>query len=201
MKNRTLGQSQIAAAFFLSGASALIYQIGWQRLLFVIIGVDIESITIIVSSFMLGLGLGAWLGGLLADRFPKQVLAIFCLFELLIGSYGCFSFDLLNASALAFSQLSRGDAAALSFCLLLLPTLCMGATLPMLVAHAVRQSASVGVATGSLYFINTLGAALGAVGMGFFLLYWLDLRQTIHIAAGINLLASLIVASTLIGKR
>ena len=40
--------------FFVSGAAALIYQICWQRLLFESVGVDIESVTIIVSTFMLG---------------------------------------------------------------------------------------------------------------------------------------------------
>jgi xanthine/uracil permease len=56
--------ARIAFAFFLSGAVALIYQVCWQRLLFAVVGVDIESVTPIVSAFMLGLGLGAALGGI-----------------------------------------------------------------------------------------------------------------------------------------
>lgn len=67
----------IAAAFFLSGFAALVYQLAWQRLLFVMVGVDIESVTIIVSTFMLGLGLGAVLGGWLADRWPTRILLAF----------------------------------------------------------------------------------------------------------------------------
>ena len=45
--------------FMISGTAALIYQICWQRLLFEGFGVDMESVTIVVSTFMLGLGLGA----------------------------------------------------------------------------------------------------------------------------------------------
>lgn len=188
---------QIAAAFFLSGFAALVYQLAWQRLLFVVVGVDIESVTIIVSTFMLGLGLGAVLGGWLADRWPARILLAFCLFEAAIALYGLASVDLLQACAAAFAGLSRPAAATLSFGLLIVPTLCMGATLPMLVAHAWQRSGNVGVSTGTLYFINTLGAAVGAFAMGFLLLYWMDLRQAVWLAAGLNGAASLVVASTL----
>ncbi len=190
----------VAAAFFLSGFAALVYQLAWQRLLFVVVGVDIESVTIIVSTFMLGLGLGAVLGGWLADRWPARILLAFCLFEAAIALYGLASVDLLQACAAAFAGLSRPAAAGLSFALLMLPTLCMGATLPMLVAHAWQRSGNVGASTGTLYFINTLGAACGAFAMGFLLLYWLDLRQAVWLAAGLNALASLAVAATLRGK-
>jgi len=68
---------RVATAFFLSGAAALIYQVVWQRLLFVVVGVDIESVTIVVSTFMMGLGVGAILGGWLADIFPRRILLVF----------------------------------------------------------------------------------------------------------------------------
>ena len=60
--------------FFLSGIAALVYQVCWQRMLFVAFGVDIESVTIIVSTFMFGLGARALLGGELADRYPRSAL-------------------------------------------------------------------------------------------------------------------------------
>ena len=55
-------------SFFISGCSALMYQVSWQRALYALIGVDMDSITIIVSVFMLGIGLGGMLGGWLSDR-------------------------------------------------------------------------------------------------------------------------------------
>ncbi len=69
MQGRKISEPVLLAVFFVSGGSALIYQVAWQRLLFSAFGVDIESITIVVSTFMLGLGCGALLGGQAADRF------------------------------------------------------------------------------------------------------------------------------------
>jgi predicted membrane-bound spermidine synthase len=191
----SLGRWRIACAFFLSGFAALVYQIAWQRLLFVVVGVDIESVTIVVSTFMLGMGVGAIAGGWLADRFPAHILAVFCLAEVAIAGYGLISVDLLVGSAEVFSGLARPAAAFLCFGLLLIPTVCMGATLPMLVTHAFRSSRHVGVSTGTLYFVNTLGAACGALAVGLVLLYWFDLRQAVQIAAAANLLASATVGT------
>jgi predicted MFS family arabinose efflux permease len=75
----------------------------------------------------------------------------------------------------------------LNFALLLVPTTLMGATLPILVAHAVRVYRNVGVSVGVLYFANTLGAALGAALTGFVALYYLGLTSTIYGAALLNI--------------
>jgi len=47
----------LCVLFFFSGFPALIYQLTWQRSLFRIFGVNTESVTIVVTAFMLGLGL------------------------------------------------------------------------------------------------------------------------------------------------
>ena len=58
----------VAAAFFLSGAAGLVYQVAWQRILALHSGVGIYSVAMIVASFMAGLGLGSQLGGRLSVR-------------------------------------------------------------------------------------------------------------------------------------
>src|SRR5271169_226581 len=68
--------------FFCSGMPALIYQVVWQRALFSLYGVNAESVAVIVSAFMLGLGLGSLLGGWFSARFPRRSLLIFGLAEL-----------------------------------------------------------------------------------------------------------------------
>ena len=180
----------IGTAFACSGFAALVYQLVWQRLLFGAIGVDVESVTVVVSVFMLGLGIGAWLGGWMADRYPRRIVALFAAFELGIAACGLASVPILMGLADTLALLPRVGAGAACFALLLLPTVLMGATLPMLVAHAAQNRAMIGQATGWLYFINTLGAALGAFAMAFLLPYWLDLAQIVHLAAALNLAAS-----------
>jgi predicted membrane-bound spermidine synthase len=173
--------------FFASGISALIYQICWQRLLFVALGVDIDSVTIIVSTFMLGLGVGALVGGELADRYP---LMFFSLIELAIGAFGIVSPTLIHAVGAIVVHGSLPVIAAANFLLLLCPTVMMGATLPILVAHIVRTKRSVGVSIGLLYFVNTLGAALGAAATGFITFFYMGITATIYVAAMLNIAVS-----------
>ena len=177
---------RLAPLFFVSGAAALIYQVCWQRLLFTSFGVDIESVTIIVSAFMLGLGLGALAGGQLADRYPRASLHIFAASEFGIGLFGWFSPVLLRAAGDWFIAAPHGVVAVVNFALLLIPTSLMGATLPVLVSHVTRKWLNVGRSIGLLYQVNTLGAAVGVLVVGFLWFLLFDLDTAIRSAALLN---------------
>jgi predicted membrane-bound spermidine synthase len=172
--------------FMISGTAALIYQICWQRLLFEGFGVAIESVTVVVSTFMLGLGLGALMGGEIADRFPGLVIPMFAMIELATGAFGVCSPYLIRAISAETVNGSLATIAAVNFGLLLIPTTLMGATLPILVTYVVRRYRNLGVSVGVLYFANTLGAAFGAGFTGFVALYHFGLTSTIYIAAALN---------------
>src|SRR5690349_5703081 len=144
--------------FFTSGFPALLYQIVWQRALFTIYGVNVESVTIIVTVFMLGLGLGSLAGGKLSTRKGLRLLLAFGLIELGVGIYGAMSLSLFHWVALYTAGSSLPATGVLTFVLLLIPTLLMGSTLPLLVAHLVRQTRNVGESVGTLYSVNTLGS-------------------------------------------
>ena len=176
--------------FLLSGVAALAYQVCWQRILFFSFGTDIESITIIVSTFMLGLGLGALTGGWLADRYPKRIIVLFAAAELGIGLFGLASPWLIIWAGDLFIGSGHAATAVTSFALLLVPTSLMGATLPMLVAHFLRVYGNVGLSVGQLYFVNTLGAGIGCLGVGFLAFRFLTLMQVIQLAAAINVFVS-----------
>lgn len=195
------GHGRLVLLFFVSGISALIYQVCWQRLLFEAFGVDIESVTIIVSTFMLGLGVGALAGGSLSDRYPGRALVLFALCELGIAVFGIFSPWLIRGVGAAAVKGSLGAIAAANFLLLLAPTVLMGATLPILVTHVVRHYRSIGVSVGLLYFANTLGAAFGAALTGMLILYYLGLTSTILVAATLNGAVSAGVWFGLRGRR
>src|SRR5271155_1309415 len=112
--------------FLVSGAAALIYQICWQRLLFESVGVDIESVTIIVSAFMLGLGLGSLAGGELADRYPRRLIALFAVIELATAAFGFCSPTLIHAACRFAVNHSLFEIGLLNFVMLLVPTTLMG---------------------------------------------------------------------------
>ncbi len=185
--------SELAAVFFISGFSALIYQVCWQRLLFTGFGVDLTSITVIVSVFMAGLGIGAYFGGRIADQFSQQLIKIFCLVEFGIGSFGLVSGFLIDWMQHQLVDSSVFMLTFATFLLLIIPTFLMGATLPILTSFFNRYIANIGESIGVLYFYNTLGAATGALATGFVLFNFLTLSQSIYLAASLNLLISAVI--------
>ena len=180
--------SNLAAIFFISGFSALIYQVSWQRLLFTGFGIDLTSITLIISVFMMGLGVGAFFGGRIADRFAHNIILIFCMVELLIGIFGLFSYHLILGLQSILVHVSLPVLALFTFFLLLLPTFLMGLTLPLLTGFFNQSIDNIGQSIGTLYFYNTLGAAIGALATGFILFNYLTLSQTIQVAAVLNMM-------------
>src|SRR5262245_62874209 len=86
----------LCVLFFLSGFPALIYQLVWQRALFRIFGVNIESVTIVVTAFMLGLGLGSLVGGLISKRRGIPLLPLLAAIELATGLFGLASLALFD---------------------------------------------------------------------------------------------------------
>lgn len=178
--------------FFFSGFSALVYQVCWQRLLFAAFGVDMESITVIVSAFMFGLGIGALIGGRLADLLPQKVIYLFSFFEVSIGIFGFFSPALIGIVASRYVLEPVGTLALVNFALLVLPTSLMGATLPLLTCFLNQHLRNVGASIGSLYFVNTLGAGIGALATGLLLFDYLTINQAIYLAACLNLAVALL---------
>jgi len=176
--------------FFASGFAALLYQIAWQRVLFGWYGVDLDSVSAIVSIFMLGLGIGALIGGWLSDRFQRHRILIFSLVEFTLAVFGLFSLDIMDSTGAFFAASSLPYIVLLTFCVFLIPTCAMGATLPLLVTELVDRTQSVGFSTGSLYFVNTLGAAAGALAAGTILLPRVGLDGLVATAALLNFLVS-----------
>ena len=188
------GMQLASLLFFVSGIAALTYQICWQRALFGWYGVDLDSVSAIVSIFMLGLGVGALAGGWIADRFPDHRILVFSGIELLIALFGFFSLDVIDAAGVLFSGQPLPVIVGLTFVVFLLPTVAMGATLPVLVTELTHRTGNVGASTGHLYYINTLGAAAGAFACAFLFLPLGGLDGAIQVAAASNLGVAVIAA-------
>ncbi|MGB0035261.1 MAG: hypothetical protein WBP79_07300 [Candidatus Acidiferrales bacterium] len=176
----------VCVLFFCSGMPALVYQIVWQRALFSIYGVNAESVAVVVSAFMLGLGLGSLAGGWLSSRFPSQGIAMFGGAELGVAVFGLCSLQIFHWAAKFTSGASLPSTIVLSLLLLIVPTMLMGATLPLLVEHLVRYSGRVGYSVATLYFVNTFGSAVACYLCASYVLREFGQSGSVTLAACIN---------------
>lgn len=187
----------LAGLFFLSGFAAILYQLVWQRMLYALVGINVEAVTLIVTIFIAGLGLGSLLGGALSHLKPDRLVATFAAVELSIGLYGAASPRLFATLGVIAPGMGPVGVALSVAALVLPPTMAMGATLPILVTNAVRRHASVGVAVGTLYCVNTLGSAIAAFAAGLLLMRWLGQSGIVALAATCNLIVATIALAGL----
>jgi spermidine synthase len=180
------------SAFLLfSGIASLTYQVTWVRLLGLSMGSTSASISTVVGAFFLGLAIGSYFAErILRDR--VNTLVPYIALELVIGLCGLALLPvLLNLDYLVALVPSVGGSLltkfAIAMALFLVPTVCMGATFPVVAALAIRDRGSVGSDLSHLYSLNTAGAVLGACLSGFVFIPSVGLDGAIYIAAGLNL--------------
>ena len=192
----------LAFCFLLSGFAALVYQTAWTRQFALVFGTSELAVATVLAAYMGGLALGAWLVERWLARIGRPVLAYAGL-ELGIGASAVALVPALLAlsewllRALFGDQPSPpdGDFASTSlfyllsaFVALSVPTVLMGATLPLLARHAVRDDSHISQRIGFLYAMNTAGAVGGALATAFWLLPAFGLSWSVRVAALVNVL-------------
>ncbi len=197
-------------AFLLSGASSLVFQTIWTRMLHHVFGATSVAISTVLTVFMAGLGLGAWISGRVADRIKHPIFA-YAIAEIAIAAWGLIIPFLVDsegflATVNAFLRQELGAESgtfmiARFLCvvpILLVPTTLMGTSLPLLAQHFARREKDpnlVGAYVGTLYSVNTFGAACGPILSAFILMPTVGLAITNVVACSLNLtLAALIFA-------
>jgi predicted membrane-bound spermidine synthase len=173
--------------FFLSGFPALLYEIVWQRTLFTLYGVNIESVTVIVTVFMLGLGIGSLAGGWLSTRKGIRLPVAFGLIEFSVGSFGAASLWIFHRIGSFTEGASTTATGFIAFALLLIPTMLMGSTLPILAEYFVRRTGNIGETVGILYSVNTFGSALACFAAALLLMQLLGQAGSVRLAVCFNL--------------
>jgi spermidine synthase len=190
-----------AACFVLSGVAGLLYQTIWSRQYSLVLGTSEAAVSVVLAVYMLGLALGAaiiprWMHG--AGARPLRLFALLelgiavCAFAIppllaLVGDWYVAVAGGLPDPPSAVGALPRLYF-ALACLLLLVPTMLMGATLPVLAGFAVRSAADTGPRIAGLYAANTLGAAAGALAGGWWLVPDFGLRISTAVAMALNLL-------------
>lgn len=199
---RTANFWLVVLLFVLSGLSSLIYQVIWTRLLVFVFGSTSFATATVLAVFMGGLALGSFIAGRVADR-VKNPFLLYGILEGVIGLFALLAPSLFDSfvpvyqllwqsmhlSVLPFSLVRFAVVAGI----LLLPTACMGATLPLLSKFVTTSVNEVGERVGILYSMNTLGAVVGTLLAGFLLIPSLGLWSTTVVAASINFVLFLVV--------
>ncbi len=196
--------SLILVCFFVSGMTGLIYQILWTRMLVKVIGGAPFAISIVLTIFMGGLGLGSYLASRIIDKITDalKLVRIYGWLEIIIGIY-CLIFPAILIAARPlyaffynhlFEYFYLYNFLTFLFCLvlLILPVVCMGATLPILCRFYVQKLSHLGDHVGRLYGLNTIGAALGALLAGFWLIAALGMNGTLAAAVMANILIGIV---------
>ncbi len=193
--------SLIGVCFVLSGATGLIYEVLWARMLGLVFGATTLAVSTVLAAFMGGLALGSALAGRFAARITRPIRA-YGVIEIGIALYALavpFLFGWVdNIYALIWQQLQPGPFVfsvwrfALSSLILLVPTTLMGATLPVLSAALIRSPGFKSTSVTRLYTRNLAGAVCGTIAAGFFLLPTVGVRATIYTAAAINIVIGIV---------
>lgn len=180
------GRSLLFAAFLVSGAASLIFEVIWTRLLLLTIGATSIAVGAVLGAFMGGMAIGSALAGrgFFSRRNPVTTYAVL---EGWAGIYGLATPFLLGAVATASPVVQF----TLSLIVLLPATIAMGASLPILSRAFGKSSSMPAVEVGRLYAINTAGAVAGPLLSVFYLFPTFGLDQTLHIAAAADVLVFL----------
>ncbi len=193
----------LALLFFCSGASSLIFETIFTRLLTYTFGNTAHATSTVLAAFLGGLALGAFVFGRWVDRRAPS-LWIYGGLELLVGIYCLFIpnlFALLTQSYVAlYHRLHLGPAAltgvrfGLAALVILIPTVLMGGTLPAMARYVAFGRRDFAPDVSRLYGWNTLGAAVGTLASTYLLMPYLGVRGAIGLACGVNFAIFLSVA-------
>lgn len=183
--------SVAAGCLVLSGIAALTYQVTWVRLLGLSMGSTSASVGTVLAAFFLGMAIGSWLAGRFVGRQVNDLRAYMVL-EVLIGVSGLALLPvLLNLDSMLAWMPDGGSSITVRFLvavvLLCVPTVCLGATFPVMASVMIRRPGEMGLRMSQLYSLNTAGAALGALLSGFLFIPRWGLDGAVYIAVSLNL--------------
>ena len=191
----------VIIGFALSGFAALGYEIAWLRLLIVTFSVNTHyEFSIILIAFLLGISLGSFACSRYLRK-SRDLLALFGFMEVLIGILGiCSVFLFLGLSDwIGFIQQSeiwwryRFGIFAVSFVIMIVPTMLMGALFPIVSRINTRRMGMLGRGVGDVYAVNSLGAIGGSLATGFLIIPVFGTEGAFRTLGLVNLAVGLMV--------
>jgi spermidine synthase len=176
-------------AIFVSGFTALAYEILWTRLLLLPLRTSIYAFSFMLGLFLIGIAYGSWLSARSAISRERPV-ATFAVIEILIGFLtvaGMVAFSIFGKMSDGFiSHLPLGIITAI---VMVLPVaVAFGWQFPVAVRCCISDADYPGKATGWAYAANTLGAILGSIAAGFILIPFIGTTRAMVLLALLNII-------------
>src|SRR5438552_2419167 len=180
-------------SFALTGCAALSYEVIWTRALTFFVGNSTYAFSAMLTTFLCGLALGSLLVARVSDR-SGDSLSLLGALQMGIGIYGLLTIVILGRLFYGldgwwegFSNAYWGAPLGLTFLktfvVILPPTLCMGATFPLVSKIVTHGPQGVGRGVGTAYACNTLGAIAGAWLSGFVAIPLLGIHHSLALTA------------------
>ncbi|MBI3920339.1 MAG: fused MFS/spermidine synthase [Armatimonadetes bacterium] len=210
---------QVAVSLFCSASSgfiAMVYEVGWSRVLSLILGSSVYAFSIMLTTFLVGLALGGYVFARWADRTKRNGLIMLAALQALVGLTAFVTMHIFQELPYWFTVLFKVSKVAelvevdparvelqllgirlfLAASVMLLPTFFLGGMFPVVVAICSSDLSRIGKSVGTVYSVNTFGAILGSFIAGFLMIPAprLGIQNTLVVAAMANLcLAGLVV--------
>jgi predicted membrane-bound spermidine synthase len=177
---------------FFTGFTALVYEVTWHFYLANLLGSQARSASLVLATFLGGLAIGYNLFGRFSQRRSPRSLVMLCgVLEAAIGVWAL-AFPWLHDLFwhVQFVTFGRGGGigtdVVVAAGLVGVPTIMMGASLPLLTQGLSRGVADAASFHAKVYVVNTLGAFAGTVCAGFVLVPWLGLSTTMFFMGIVN---------------
>ena len=192
-------------SFAVTGFCAMALEVAWTRVLSLVLGPSVYAFAVMLTTFLLSLALGSFLGTQLLSRWKVDTFRFLFGLQLLIGLAVFATLLLFNQLPFAYAYLYfRWDVASfgagvwlqfvLAFLVMFVPTLLMGGIFPAMARAFDAERPSAGKAVGRLYAANTVGAILGSFMAGFVLVPLIGIQNVVMAMIAVYLLLSAAMA-------
>lgn len=190
------------------GFISMVYQVAWIRLLIQVTGSTIYTFGLMLSVFIVGVGLGSEIATRLL-RWIKNSLLAFVVLEIAASAYSLLLVSYFDRLPLLFTSLALGQEggfagilllkAFINAIVLLVPTLMFGAAFPIVASIFAGRTSRSGGDIGYVYSFNTIGGVFGSFTGGFFILPFLGTQVTIIATSVVGLAVAALAAAKLKG--
>ena len=190
MKNK-LGNQRIilTLALFLAGVSFLVYEVVWDRMLSLYLGVTVHASTIVVSSYMAGLALGAYFIGRAAGKVKNAPVFL----ALLLSSAGLVNTGVYFLLHLLPRIAGTWQSYVFSMTTVFISAFIIGGVMPVVSRIYSGLGSSTTESIGNTFAADTIGSASGGILAGFFLLGYAGMKGSVLLMSALNIFLAVII--------